>query len=238
MKTKPPLIILVVILLASCAPAPAIIEPTATKTLIPTETFTPEPTVTNTPDATATDSASPTPTEAAIPDWLKPFIDGGYDKKNELGYRYIMITEGNTQYASSDAGIDYKGLKIFSWTISVVYYDKQGALHTDGIMFDGVCRNMGGPDPYWATFTTSMTTLEHESCPSIAFYKGIRTETDSRSVGDHFILKASRNKVLNKNKLKIFVEIFPDDEPVFIDGIGFVLPIINADYGQDVQWTK
>jgi hypothetical protein len=168
---------------------------------------------------------------------MKPFIDAGYDKKVSSGYIYIMNTEGSTQYASSNDGIEFNGLQIFSWTTNNAYYDEQGVLHTDGIILDGVCREVVSGQ-HWAMMVDSNSTLNNPVCPSLAFWKNTRTEIERKTVGNHQILKGSFGEVLNKDKTKIFAEIFPNAQPVFIPGIGTVLPIIHEDYEPGIQWTK
>ncbi len=241
MKIKTPLLILVAVLLVSCASKPALsptvtsaLTPMATKTLSPTEIFTPAP--------TATDSASPTPTKVVLPNWLQPFTDGGYDKKFASGFLYMMVSDGNTHYANNITGITFNNLQIYSWMTDIAYYDEQGVLHTDGIILDGVCRVMGQGSS-WGTMVDTWTTLSNPVCPSLAFFKTTRSEIERKSVGEHFMVKGTEIEVKNQDKTKIFAGIFPivngTPQPVEISGIGKVLPIIAfQEYLQDVQWTK
>jgi hypothetical protein len=236
MKTKTSLLILVTLLLASCAPAStptptetATVAPTATNTLLPTETFTPAPTATITP--------------VVIPDYMNQFIEKGYKTLSGNGILYVVNQEGKSGYADGD-GIMFNGIRIYSWMTGISYFDEQGIFHNDGIILDGVCREMR-PQDFWAILVDSTNTISHSSCPSVAFFKSTRTEISRKSIGDNFIFKGSVGVATGngtKDINKIFEGYFPivdgKYQSVTIPSIGSVLPIVRMDYESKVEWTQ
>jgi hypothetical protein len=221
MKNTWALFVVLSLLLSSCSSVLKS-EPTATNTPAPTAT------VTNTLEPTATATATP----IVIPSYMNEFIEKGYDKLSKDGILYLVNQEDHSMFADEN-GISFNGLKILSWMTGISYYDDQGVFHDDGIILDGVCREMG-PQIFWDAIIDSDTIHSDPICPRLIFYKNQRISINKLTVGEFQIYKGFVGSAIDTDRNKIFEGIFPivdgKAQPVNIPGIGTVLPIFQVKY--------
>lgn len=163
---------------------------------------------------------------------MNEFIEKGYDKRVEDGILYLVSQEDHTRFASEN-GIQYKSIKIMSWMTGISYFDAQGIFHNDGIILDGVCRELK-PQQIWNAMIDTDTIHKDPICPSLAFYKKQRSQISEITVGDFNIYKGFVGSAVDTDRNIILGGVFPiveeKPQPVNIPGIGTVLPIFQVKY--------
>jgi len=219
MKKMLLLLILISLFLSSCAP---VATPEPTSTLTPTVTSTLKPTETPTPEKT------PTATATIIPDFMKPYFDGGYDKMTTDELMYIVYDENSVKYAPGD-GIIFNERIIRSWT--EVYYVEDGVLK-HGIVLDFVLR---GGNELWkdfGKFVWAGSGADFGMNPSFAYLDRTEKFLSKITKTSYPIMKAPLT-LYTTGDAELYEGIFPTKDrklqPVTIPGIGVVLPFTSLE---------
>jgi len=148
---------------------PTVIIPTATATLIPTPTL------------------SPTPTEMVMPDFMKEFIESGYDKQLlDSDTIYVVLDEKATFYV----GLHYNKSTIYSWTEA--YYIENGTLQK-GFIITHYCTENESGNAYHC-YLPFAGNIRIENYPdSTNFSRGTLTQLHDLIIGDYPIVQIELN---------------------------------------------
>jgi hypothetical protein len=244
MKKFALLIILVLAFLTSCQATP-VLESTAT--------IAPANTTATIPPATATLISPPTltpmPTEVVMPDFMKEFIDLGYDKQSlESDTIYVVFDEKSITYGTDVYGLKYKDAFITSW--ATVYYIQNSLLQKAYVITSYSVKSSQYTDlnPSWNSYLILSTNLKSNKLPfTINFCRGQFTQLFDHFIEkDYPILEAELNwqkfKTQNLGEVSEYftTSLYPPFsgklETLNIPGIGKVIPVTNfVLYPQQMQ---
>jgi hypothetical protein len=167
---------------------------------------------------------------------MKAFLDGGYDKMSNNDVLYYVKDKKSYKIVSG-APISIGSLLITSWITNVAYFDNNGVFHQDGIILDGICRMENGQSVK-DTLLESSQVNNGPFCPLPAYYQSLRTQINLKTIGDFHIMKGLLGTGHDDQKDFLFTGIFPlkdgQWQPVYITGIGKVLPVTQSSYVDDV----
>ncbi len=222
MKPNPALLaFIILILLTACSPAAAS-QPSAP----PTDAA---PSATWTPAATPTSRPAPTATAQLIPEFMRDYIEQGYEARNTDETLCFVIHKKAVHYSPLE-GIVFKGRVIRSW-LEVSYL--QNGEYRQGIILEYVRSDTPLFSKFvWSGSGSGMTN------PSVAWVQTIHKGFEDATEGDYPIacgtlgLPANPEIALIPGVDTLYEGIFPVEDgkvqTAWIPGIGRVLPVTQC----------
>jgi hypothetical protein len=210
----------------------------ATNTLTPT--LSPSPTLT------------PSPTVVPIPEFMKEFIELGYDKQPFTGGSiHVVLDENATFYASDLWGLKYKKSILYGWT--KVHYIDNGVLQTHLVLNDFCTETPTSTNSYYCyiTWSDNIRISNNDQLHTTQFTNSQMNFVHEHSVGEYPIVQIefesayfdAHNDFSKTPNFSFFQDLYPTFTGQFatfeIPTIGTFLPVTHVEYDfSEGKWIQ